>query len=115
MSTRGALAVIAAVVIAVGFLLALLPVSANGVACGSALGPDSSKASAAEFRVSLEDAFAGGDGDVNGGFQASCEDRVTTQRLVAYPLAGVGGLALVFLALTSKGKPVSEPVERSDP
>lgn len=114
MSTRGALAVIAAVVLGFGLLLALIPVSANDVGCGSAISPDSSAAGAAEFGEDLESAYAGGSG-VDGGFRAACEDRVTTQRLTAFPIAGIGVLALGFLALTSKGKPVSEPAERSDP
>ena len=99
-----------------GALLALLPVSvADDVGCGSALSPDSSEVGAAEFGASLEDAFAGGTGDVDGGFQAMCDERVTTQRLVAFPLVGIGALAMVFLVLTSQSKPVSEPLERSDP
>lgn len=100
MSTRGALAVVAAIVLAAGVLLALLPVSvADGVGCGSAISPEPNAAMAAEFGASLEDAFAGGTGDADGGFQALCEDRVTAQRLAAFPLVGIGVLALVFLAL----------------
>jgi hypothetical protein len=109
MSTRGALAVVAAIVLAVGFLLAVLPVSSGGVGCGNAFSPSSDEASAADFSETIRGTDTG-DGSTH---VESCEGRVSTQRLVAFPLAGVGFLGLLFLGLI--GQPVSEPLERSDP
>jgi hypothetical protein len=90
MSTRGALAVIAGIVLALGVVLAFLPVSIDDgdIDCGAALQLSASQASA-------EDMVNGGD------HLARCEDRVGTQRLFAFPLVGVGALGLLFLGLTS--------------
>ena len=107
MSNRKALGVIAGIILALGVILALVPTSVNSgqVDCGSALAPDTSAASAAEFGDAIADAFRGGDGSDDGGYVALCEDRVSTQRLFAFPIAGVGALALLFLVLTAQQQP----------
>jgi hypothetical protein len=35
---------------------------------------------------------------------ALCEDRVSTQRFIAFPIAGVGALVLAFLLLTASSQ-----------
>ncbi len=92
---------IAGVVLVLGIVLVLVPTSVSGgVGCGSALAPDTTSASAAEFGEGLEDVYAGGDGSDTGGYVAACEDRVSTQRFIAFPIIGIGALALLFLALS---------------
>lgn len=117
MSTRGALAVVAAIVIAAGFVLALLPVSAKGVQCGTALHPDKMGAITAEFQDSVTAALRGERGGGEDAYADACEDRVSSQRTAAFLLVGVGGLALLFVALTVVGRApaVNEPVEQPDP
>jgi hypothetical protein len=109
MSNRKALAVLAGIILALGVILALVPtsVSSGEVSCGSALAPDSgttSDASLAEFKDAIGDAYRGGDGTDNGGYVALCEDRVSTQRFIAFPIAGVGALVLAFLLLTASSQ-----------
>jgi hypothetical protein len=104
MNNRKALAVIAGIVLALGFILAVVPTHVSGgeVPCGSALAPDDSKANAAEFGDAIGDIYRGGDGSDDGGYVALCEDRVSTQRMIAFPVAGVSALALLFLGLTAQ-------------
>ncbi len=97
MSPRKAAAVVAGIVLAVGLLLAVNPLSVGGagVGCGSALAPSQTEALRA---------------DVNGPFgittlyRAACDEEVGEQRTLAFPILGVAALALVFLWLTRDGK-----------
>ncbi|MGY1830157.1 hypothetical protein ACI8AA_06960 [Geodermatophilus sp. SYSU D01180] len=103
MSNRAAAAVIAGIVLVIGIILAFVPISVSSgeVGCGSALSSDTSTASAAEFGDAIADAYRGGDGSDDGAYVALCDDRVFTQRLLAFPVVIVGALALLFLGLTT--------------
>lgn len=115
MSTRGALAVIAGILLALGVVLAFVPVSIDDdVTCGSAVtGADdspTSEAALADYSSALGDAYRGGSYENKGAHVAQCEDRVGTQRLIAFPLVGVGTLALIFVGLTSaRSRTVDQP------
>lgn len=103
MTTRKAAAVIAGLVLAIGLLLLFVPVSVAGdVDCGSAVAPDSIGAIGAEF----SDALNGRSTD----YQVMCDERVSTQRLIAFSIAGIGALALLFVVLTAaRADPVTKP------
>jgi hypothetical protein len=110
METRKALGVMAGIVLLIGIALALWPTHIAGgrVSCGSALSPDSTDAIRAEFGDALSDIYAGGKGSDDSGYTTSCQDRVGTQKTIAFSIVGLGVLAGVFLMLTSKGHPVEE-------
>jgi hypothetical protein len=107
MINRKALGVIAGAVLVLGFILALVPTSVSGrdvlisggdvVGCGSALSPDPKEAYSADIADVFRDVLADRDADRDGGFRALCEDRVTTQRLISFPIAGVAALAMLYL------------------
>lgn len=78
----------------IGFVVLLLPTSASGAGCGSALQPDSLGAIEADFADALQGSSA-----VD--HQAECESRLSTQRVMGLVVGGVGGLALLFLVLTA--------------
>jgi hypothetical protein len=103
MEPRKAVGWLALAVAVLGVALALWPTSVAGgrVGCGSALSPSSSEASAEEFGDSISDVYAGGDGSDNGGYVALCDDRVGSQRLVAFPVIGLGVLVGAFLVVTA--------------
>ncbi len=87
-----------------GAVLAFLPTSAGeDVNCGSALGTGDSgaisDAELADYSSDMRDAYAGRVG--NSDYVTQCDSRVTTQRLIAFPIFGGGALGLLFLGLTS--------------
>lgn len=91
MGTRRALGVIAGLVLLVGLVLALLPLSVDGgaVDCGSAFMPS-------EAGAFIADVDRGPFSDLAG----ECEAAVSARRYLAYGLAGAGGLVLLFLWLS---------------
>lgn len=103
---------------ALGVVLALLPVSVGDVRCGTAIsgtGEGLTEAHFADVQADFADALGGGRGDGGTDYATRCEDRVTTQRLVAFPVAAAGIIALVFLGLTSPYlREFTERPERSD-
>lgn len=111
MSNRKALGVIAGLVVLVGLILLFVPTAVAGgdVGCGSAMSPSSADAIGAELGDALSDIYAGGDGSDDGGYQALCDDRIGTQRVVAWSIVGVGALVLLFLFLTAQHKTRWDP------
>lgn len=93
MGTRRALGVIAGLVLLVGLVLAVVPLSVDGgaVDCGSAFMPS-------EAGAFIEDVDRGPFSDLVG----ECEDTVSARRYLAYGLAGAGGLVLLFLWLSGQ-------------
>lgn len=122
MSNRRALGVIAAAVLLVGFVLAVLPLSLDArfdgeqISCGTAFSGDTADAERAARINALTEAFSTGIyPDERDGFVAACEDRISTQRMIAFPLMGVGVLVLLFLGLTRMRTTEDEPVAPSTP
>lgn len=97
MSPRKAAAVIAGIVLIVGFLLAINPLSVGGagVGCGSALSPSQTEA----LREDLDGPFG-----ITSVYRSACDEEVSERRMLAFPILGVAGLALVFLWLTRAEK-----------
>lgn len=104
METRKALSILAGLVLAIGIIAAIWPthVSGGDVRCGTALSPQRSSAVAAELvndiNVSLGQSAELAD------YTALCDDRIGTQRLIAYPVAAVGALGGLFLFMTGQHK-----------
>jgi len=95
MSSRRAIGVLAGIVLLLGMILALTPLSVDGgtesIGCGSAYSPSYTSAE-------IQDIVNGGDA------LDRCEDKVGGRRSVAYPLAGAAALTLLFLGLTAQHK-----------
>ncbi len=95
MTPRRAAAVVAGIVLTVGLLMAINPLTVDGanakLDCGTALSPSYTEARQADM-------------DLPFGFpalhRAACDEAVGEQRGLAFPILGVAGLALVFLWLT---------------
>jgi hypothetical protein len=98
MSTRGAAAVIVGLVLAIGLIFGLVPHSVpaefGAVSCGSAFNPDKLSVSGANIVA----AMSGSATD----FDQQCSDALSTPRLIALGLIGVGALTLLFVGLTRK-------------
>ncbi|MGY1607259.1 hypothetical protein [Geodermatophilus sp. SYSU D00700] len=101
MYNRKALRFVAGVLMAIGCLLLLLPLSArataDAVGCGSALDLSGREATE-QFLDDLESNIDGGGlrrEDID--WRALCADRIETQRMIAWPLVVAGGLALLYL------------------
>ena len=90
--------------LAVGLLVGLMPLSAQGVSCGSAF-RGSNAASVSDLTGSL----GGGAAFGTIGASASCDDKRSTVRLFAVPLMVIGLGVGVGFALTSP-KPGTKPV-----
>lgn len=105
MHPRKAAAVIAAVVLALGVILAVTPLSvgagSNEVECGSAFSPSQTPAIVADAV----------DRPLLGSYVAQCEDEVSGRRLIAYSLAGAAALVLLFVWLTGQHETRWDAVE----
>ncbi len=90
---------VAGIVLAVGFLLAINPLSVGnpgaGVGCGSALAPSHTEALDADLDGPL---------GITTLYRAACDEEVGEQRGLAFPILGLAGLVLVFLWLTRDHK-----------
>jgi hypothetical protein len=116
MSSRGAAAVLAGLVLLVGVLLGFGyhattpgPTYENGkpVICGSAFLPDHTDAAASDL--------VGQATGTGTGYQAACSDALSTPKIAAFGMVGVSVLALLFCGLTIRSDarrpvPVSEDV-----
>lgn len=102
MEPRKAVGWLAAIAIAVGFILLLVPVStAAGTGCGSVLNSSDGEAWGEE----LSTAMSGyGEADAT----KACGSRRGVQAGIAWGVIGVGALVGGYLMLTSKGKPLKE-------
>lgn len=113
MTNRKAVGIIAGVVLLIGLVLLFVPTSVSGgadpVGCGNALSGGTDIGD--EFREQLEDIYSGGTGELD--LDSQCADRLMTQRLIAWPIAGVGAAVLGFLALTGSATG-ARPVHRQD-
>ena len=102
MQPRRAVAVIAALVLGLGVLLSVVPVSIPGggidVDCGSVFSPSISEALDRE----IEETFSGGPVLSGGDYLDRCDERLSGQSAIVWPLVGLGGLALVYLFLTTQ-------------
>lgn len=95
MEPRKAVGWLAAIVIAVGFILLLVPVSTGaGTHCGSALFPSDADALGEEFSDALS-----GFGD--GGQTEACGSRRSTQTGIGWTVVAIGGLVGGYLVLTN--------------
>lgn len=93
MSARGAVAAVALALLAVGVVLGLVPRSAGGVNCGSAL-----RSSGA---ATVADLIGEGGGDV----RARCEDARSAMRAPTLGLLVGGGVLMLGAAVTGQRKP----------
>lgn len=87
---------VAGIVLIVGFLLAITPLSVGraDVGCGTALSPSITEA----LEADLDGPFG-----ITSVYRAACDEEVSDRRMLAFPILGVGALALVFLWLTRDG------------
>lgn len=95
MNTRGAAAVVAGLLLIVGFALSISVVSidfSGPINCGSAVAPD---------RSTLDAGTPSGEAEVFDSIRARCDEALSGRRAVAFPVAGVGALGLVFIGLTA--------------
>jgi hypothetical protein len=118
MNKRAAWAVLAGVTLLVGLVLAIVPTSVStgsgsDISCGSAVDPDSAQALRADFEIGLRDVRNDDRRDSYTQFQGACEQNIFVQRLIAFPVAGVGMLGLSYLGMTTaqrrSGSPADEP------
>lgn len=108
MTNRKAAGILAGLVLFVGVILLFVPTSVSGgsdpVGCGNAVSGGTDIGD--EFREQLEDIYSGGTGNLD--LDAQCGDRLMTQRLIAWPVAGLGVAVLAFLALTANRAATAE-------
>lgn len=89
------LAIVAALVLAVGLVVGFLPYSANAAPCGSPFVPTSDP-----FEADLQDTWAdaadiAAAADV-GSHQDACADRRTARRAAAIAFVGIGAIGLAW-------------------
>ena len=114
----------ATLVLLLGLVLGMASTSisagSDDVGCGSAFHPSSSQADLRDYSDRIGDAMRGGLGVAGSDYVARCEDRVSAQRLIVFPLVGLSALALVFLFLTGQratrwDTPATAPVDDEMP
>lgn len=126
MSNRKAAAILAGAILFIGLVVGYWPLSTDRgyvteehgdtVACGSAFGGLSSEADAAEFGGAIRDIYDGGDGSDDGGYVELCQGKVSSQRVIAFVVGGLGALGLAFLGLTRpQAPPTAAPQEEQPP
>lgn len=103
MKPTHAAAVIAGLVLLVGLILGVTPVSAGTVHCGSAFGGVDAQA------VGVEDAVASygqalGEPAPQTSYADQCSSAVSSRRAVTWPLLGVSAVGLLFVGLVGAGR-----------
>jgi len=114
-STKAAVGVLALVVAVVGLIVGLVPhsipvagdVQQSSLSCGSAFAPKdvTSDATLLESEQAIGQAISGyGQPTTASAYVAQCSDAVSTPRVIALVLLGLGALAGLFLLMTNTAR-----------